>query len=257
MEHRYGRHGPRAWLRWRQRRYARPSRLPVPVAPIIVRVFIPANAERVIFIVVQQPEGFDEEERNEEEQDGGQTPPLPFPESRQVGPALSPEDQAKYEELKAWSEYEAKDRFARDNQNVQDRGAEWPLDETIERDATIKASEAIKQFINPKFDIERAIGFYVGQYTDKYRALCNGVLPNKETRQVRQLAQRDARNDKEDEVNLEEQELTCQAVLHIQELFGYRTRAVSGYLTYIMGHTPLYKQAYREEVGRSSRSHGF
>lgn len=54
MEHRYGRHGPRAWLRWRQRRYARPSQLPVPVEPqpTIVRVFVPANAGRIIFIIM-------------------------------------------------------------------------------------------------------------------------------------------------------------------------------------------------------------
>src|SRR5437762_9416639 len=54
MEHRYGRHGPRAWLRWRQRRYARPSQLPVPVEPqpTIVRVFVPINAGRIIFIIM-------------------------------------------------------------------------------------------------------------------------------------------------------------------------------------------------------------
>ncbi len=55
MEHRYGRHGPRAWLRQRQRRYGRPSRLPVPVEPqpTIVRVHVPINAERIIFIIMQ------------------------------------------------------------------------------------------------------------------------------------------------------------------------------------------------------------
>jgi hypothetical protein len=66
MEHHYGRHGPRAWLRWRQRRYGRPSRLPVPVEPqpTIVRVFVPTNAERIIFIVIQGAQ-----DPNEENQD--------------------------------------------------------------------------------------------------------------------------------------------------------------------------------------------
>jgi hypothetical protein len=55
MHHRYGRHGPRAWLRQRERRYTRPSLLPVPVVPptpTIIHVFIPATAERIIFIIM-------------------------------------------------------------------------------------------------------------------------------------------------------------------------------------------------------------
>ncbi len=55
MEHRYGRHGPRAWLRWRQRRYGRPSLLPVPVVPpTVVHVQVPINAERVIYIIMEE-----------------------------------------------------------------------------------------------------------------------------------------------------------------------------------------------------------
>lgn len=69
MHHRYGRHGPRAWLRQRMHRYARPSVLPVPVEspPIvpatIIRVFVPVTTERIIFIIMQgtiNPEDEDE-----------------------------------------------------------------------------------------------------------------------------------------------------------------------------------------------------
>lgn len=53
--HHYGRHGPRAWLKWRKRHAPRPSSLPVPVKqPIIFHIQIPQEAERV-FIVVDQP----------------------------------------------------------------------------------------------------------------------------------------------------------------------------------------------------------
>ena len=73
MEHRYGRHGPRAWLRWRERRYGRPSRLPVPVEPqpTIVRVHVPIRAERIIFIVVQDTE-YDIVDEDKQNQDGQQ-----------------------------------------------------------------------------------------------------------------------------------------------------------------------------------------
>jgi hypothetical protein len=54
MQHHYGRHGPRAWLKWRKRHYVRPSVLPVPVArpsTTIFRIQIPIEAERIIIIV--------------------------------------------------------------------------------------------------------------------------------------------------------------------------------------------------------------
>lgn len=54
MSHRYGRHGPRAWLRWRKRHH-RMSTLPVLVQPEIrvIRVRIPFGiAERIIYIIM-------------------------------------------------------------------------------------------------------------------------------------------------------------------------------------------------------------
>jgi hypothetical protein len=70
MHHRYGRHGPRAWLQQRMRRYARPSLLPISVespsvvpATTTIRVFVPTTAERIIFIIMQgtiNPEDEDE-----------------------------------------------------------------------------------------------------------------------------------------------------------------------------------------------------
>lgn len=80
--HRYGRHGPRAWLRWRERRYGRPSRLPVPVVPqpTIVRVHVPINAERIIFIVIQGAQDPNEENPHQQiiEMPTGQSMPTAF-----------------------------------------------------------------------------------------------------------------------------------------------------------------------------------
>lgn len=69
MSHRYGRHGARAWLLWRKRHYVRPSLLPVPVVPKIVRVFIPAATERIIFIIMLDNNHSNEDgELNEQEE---------------------------------------------------------------------------------------------------------------------------------------------------------------------------------------------
>jgi hypothetical protein len=61
MDHRYGRHGSRAWLRWRQRHYVQPptSLVPVVRSTFVIQMHIPPNTERII-IIVQQPEGFEE-----------------------------------------------------------------------------------------------------------------------------------------------------------------------------------------------------
>lgn len=51
MYHRYGRHGPHAWKRWRERRFQR--RLPVVVPTVaVVRVQVPIIIERIIFIIM-------------------------------------------------------------------------------------------------------------------------------------------------------------------------------------------------------------
>ncbi len=76
MSHHYGRHGPRAWLRRHKNRY-RSSRLPVLARPVvadltltdpgvtIVRVHLPANVERVIFIMIGNPNNDNEENRQD------------------------------------------------------------------------------------------------------------------------------------------------------------------------------------------------
>ncbi|MDQ2714585.1 MAG: hypothetical protein M3Z08_06735 [Chloroflexota bacterium] len=53
MSHRYGRHGPRAWLRWRERHH-RISLMPavVQAETKIIHVRVPVNAERIILIIM-------------------------------------------------------------------------------------------------------------------------------------------------------------------------------------------------------------
>lgn len=51
--HHYGRHGPRAWLKWRRRHVPRPSSLPVPVnrKVVIFHIQIPSEAERALIVL--------------------------------------------------------------------------------------------------------------------------------------------------------------------------------------------------------------
>lgn len=61
MDHRYGRHGAGAWLRWREQHYLRPATFLVSVEqPVVIHVYIPINVERII-IIVQRQEQFDDQ----------------------------------------------------------------------------------------------------------------------------------------------------------------------------------------------------
>lgn len=123
-----------------------------------------------------------------------------------------------------------------------------------------KASVALRQLINdPSVNVEEAKHFYIEIYMHTYRArftndTMNGTLPNEQTRQVQNAAHSDAKNDKQDNRQLSEVELAYQAVIRIQEIFVYETRASTGYLTHIMGYVPRYKEAYEEKQDRPTRS---
>jgi len=247
MYHRYGRHGPHAWKRWRQRKFQ--QRLPI-LAPsvAVVHVHVPIEAERIIIIIMQQPQDFDE--RDEET-----TPPaISFPDSRLIGP--SQDERSKVHLLiKEKAEFEANTRYDSDIQSVLDRGEEWPSEKTIEREASTKANVALRPYVGTGLDIEAEKRSYIRYYLEKYSARYevdtgNGTLPNAETKRVQHLAEQDALTDKQDNIILQEPELTYQAIIHLQEEFNYQSRASSGYLAHILNHLPQYKSAYKDERDR-------
>ena len=77
MSHRYGRHGPRAWLRWRKR-HSRTSVLPAPVQAetrvIHVRIPIGISVERIILIIMENKEGSEAKTNDQRIVDGQVVP---------------------------------------------------------------------------------------------------------------------------------------------------------------------------------------
>jgi hypothetical protein len=63
MDHRYGRHGPDAWLKWRARHYVPPTILPIPTSSTKVYVYELSQTERIIYIVAN-PSDDDDFERD-------------------------------------------------------------------------------------------------------------------------------------------------------------------------------------------------
>ena len=72
MDHRYGRHGAQAWLKWRKRHFNETRNLSVSEPPPIIVIYIqaPISTERVIFIVTTQ-ENLDKEKISRELQNIG------------------------------------------------------------------------------------------------------------------------------------------------------------------------------------------
>jgi hypothetical protein len=264
MHHRYGRHGARAWLRQHMHRYTRASSLLVPVntapvtslpvvSPSLFCVFVPSSTERIIFIIMPNAEHY--EDGNE------RIPVMPFPDSRLIGPSED-ERAESYTKIRGWATFEASTYYDSISQSVHDRGAEWSTVEAIKREAAVKADVALRPFVNTTLDIEAAKRFYIEVYLQTYQARYeadtgDGTLPTQETKRVKELAQRDARKDKQDGIELEEPELTYHAVIAIEYAFGYQARSSNGYLTHISRHMPHYKRAYREEIDRPQRSSPF
>jgi hypothetical protein len=60
MNHRYGRHGPRAWLKWRERHSVHSDTSPAPVARTTVYVYDLSITERIIYIVTTSPRDYQE-----------------------------------------------------------------------------------------------------------------------------------------------------------------------------------------------------
>jgi hypothetical protein len=262
--HRYGRYGPDAWLYWRKRHLSQQRFLPVLASPTsVVIVQSPVEEERIITIVQTPnlyPSDFEPEEEEEEEET--------FSPSGQRLLGAPQDEQGMYMRLKMLAEFEAGAYFSRVEQDVEDRGKEWPLDEAVTREARKKAHDDLRQFVkasNATLDIDRARDFYIGVFVEYYqaqygRATGDGSLPNEKTQRLMKLASLDARHDREQNHlsdGASEQELNVQAILRIQEVHTFMTGLGTKHVALLLSNIDSYKRPYREEIRRLARSESF
>lgn len=250
MDHRYGRHGPHAWLRRQQHRFSRYF----PVSTVVTACHqLPIYTERIIIIVIPS--------NNLDEREDENTSSLVSHEIRVAGLSQNEYTQM-YAALKTKAEFEAEAQFDKDYLDVCRRGVEWPTEELLRGEARVQADTAIKDYVRPGFDREGVKKFFVDNYLRRYREeyeklTGDSSLNNEELIRLKRSAKLDAMNDKEDGIKLDEEKLNYQAAIHIQHFFGGTTRASGGYLERVMEHIPHYKQAYREEMDRAQRSAPF
>jgi len=155
MYHRYGRHGPHAWKRLRQRRFQ--QRLPANVPPVaLVRIQFPITTERIIIIIMQQPQDFDEHDEEA-------TPPISPPDHRLIGPSQNERTRI-HNALKERAEFEAETKYDNDKQSVLDHDEEWPSEKAIEREAAVKANVALRPLVGSGIDIDTEKRWYITSY---------------------------------------------------------------------------------------------
>ena len=95
MDHRYGRHGPRAWLKWRERHSVPPGgeTSPAQSTRTTVYVYDLSSTERIIYIVTTSPQDFEDENEELSENPSFTRSPLSLPSGEKVI-ELSPGDSA-------------------------------------------------------------------------------------------------------------------------------------------------------------------
>jgi hypothetical protein len=252
MEHRYGRHGPRAWLRWRERRYGRPSQLPVPVEPqpTIVRVYVPINAERIIFIIMTDTQNPSAAQGMIEPK--VVTDPLAIPERKQD----TDETQRLNEQFfnTRWkAEGEARSLARRDHSRRETRSntdlqeiAKRVWDRTYWKDSEIRDETKIagqSQGQAAKAFVDR----FVEVYDEDIKESGGRILSDIEGElQIR--AYDDQRETSAHEEDLSSPNIECLAIIRAYEqtklVISFDTLARNDYLDIVRGHAHFYQKEY-------------
>jgi hypothetical protein len=254
MHHRYGRHGPRAWLRWRERRFNHhPPYFDNRAYVLIVCVPLPpVNIERIIIVMTLEDQKYNPVVDSSTD---GNIPYLP-----------SGDRQDPFRSL-IWKAQEDGGRKA-----IDDCGNETSFSE---RELREFARELGHKYVTDHFTSETAngrkfsdiVGIYIDEFINAYRenlGMANiEKIPDDETVKIRRKAEADKKTDLDAGIELSRMLLAHQATICAYEQLEPDTQNKKGYLQEIARHAYTYTQAYgkytparekEEYVDRSHRS---
>ncbi len=242
MYHRYGRHGPHAWLRWYRHRYAHPATSLVPVArSTIVIHSIFNNQERIIFIVVLSAD----ENSNFTE------------------PRFIPQRSSSNSLLEERRNDILGDGYRRAIKDEDGEGI--PLQSDLHKDA----KKAGLDFIDKNPDITKIpgvsmpeiISYYVGVFIEGYLSYFDVRPENAEqffheqsTRATRQRARSDKSEDLQNNIILTEPQIRYQAAIRAVQQLHLEPRSGTAYLQQVQRYIPVYERFYLE--GEVNRNYG-
>jgi hypothetical protein len=244
MDHRYGRHGPHAWLHWYKRHRARPSILSVSVVhPLeVIRIYVPAsNAERTIFIVLTPGK---DDENSEIEFGNASELSIENPLGRFIRENLD-----FIEDMKIVAHDEG---LKKAQEDIEKSGTDLSVDRLPVKEQLYKeaVSDGIKyvQANNPSVrgDVEKQrylSNIYAEAYVDGYQQWIRKDLPDEETSRIWHTADKDKRYFQD---RLYPRHVAYLAVIRAQEHLSSTlgSEITSEGLQKIDGYVEIYRQAY-------------
>lgn len=253
MYHRYGRHGPAAWLRWYRRKYH--SRLPVPVSTTIgVEVEITIYVERILIVMALYEDESQGENINRNLQPLHPQQPYALPEHLR----------AEIDQIRGAGRIQGKITARED---VKTRADDLPSAQEVENTATTEALKKIKEVMDKGLRVDDAAEEYLTQeYTEAfivaYQAQMseserNGYVPDANKRAIRQAA----RSDK-DYYNAQNVRLQPEFVRYLAMARALRQKALDNRPSineleaiheYVGSYCTFYQQYNPGEAGRPSR----
>jgi hypothetical protein len=195
MDHRYGRHGGRAWLKWRKKHYHETRNTPVSAPPVtVIYVHAPISTERIIFIVTAQ-ENFDREKISRDLQNiGGGIAQPPYIISDQ--PPEEPDDHLP-DILRAQAALAAQTKALEDIDHDPER---LPTKESLRLAANKSALMVVSQYIrdneNASKDYPQLVRGFIKVFLDAYdkdlaQKRIEGMLLDERTAQIYQTVYSD------------------------------------------------------------------
>jgi hypothetical protein len=255
MYHRYGRHGPHAWRRRRERRFQR--HLPAIVPPVaIVRIYVPITAERVIIIIMQQPERFDEH-------------------YNENAPAITVSSDARLlnsaQEISALDEAQNALWLAGQRRSLKEkRLGDIPSYDELAETTSIAISDYLEQ--NPQVtrgvrDIRTLVPTLEQQYLEGYcqpfkiaPGDAEAYFQKNQTRDIRKRALKDREDDARNNVQLSQTDIEQQGAIRAVKERNIVARSGTYYMQLVRSYVKAYAKYYtgeESEEDRSSRSSSF
>lgn len=257
MYHRYGRHGPHAWRRLRNRRSEQHSREVLPLSPtvVVISVYLPVsvNAERILLIMSTDP---NEQPRALVDLSGSAAP---VASNSQESKKLSPlEIEAKY------AAHHYIHRYTRTHKTFLSQ-------EHLRQIADELSFDFIKPSLTTSTDPEEAYNTFVNAFVlwgERYfqEQVQEGKIVDEATGRLLFYADKDKESDLNHDTVLVEPYLTYHAAIRASEVLGKKTQAYLGYLDEVATFVSLYKQEYERhrlsqvqegELDRQNRSYPF
>jgi hypothetical protein len=248
MYHRYGRHGPHAWKRQRQCKFQ--QRLPAIVPPVaVVRIQIPIEAERIIIIIMQQPERFDS-------QYDENASPITFSDARLLGTVqeISALEVAQNELWLAGQRRALKEKRLGDIPSYDDLAETTSIAISDYLDKNPQTTRGVRDIRSLIPTLER---YYLEGYCQPFKIAPSDAetyFQKNQTRDIRKRALKDCEDDVRNNIQLSQSDIELQGAIRAVKERNITARSGTYYMQQVSSYAKSYAKYYTGEESEEDRS---